>query len=164
VKAYVPQPEWRRNDANGRYSKEDFVYEPDTDTYRCPANESLPFRFESKSKNRTVRYYSSDACSRCPLRSNCLGPRQKYRRIGRREDEGFITAAAQRAAARPEVMSRRKALVEHPFGSIKRWINGGYFLLKGLDGVRAEFSLAALAYDIKRLWNLRGLNQLVAAS
>lgn len=155
VTAYVPKPEWRRNEANGRYSKEAFEFDAQTDTYRCPAGESLTFRFASKSRDgRMVRYYWSDACPQCPLRKNCLASKSNHRRLARRADEAFITEAARRAAARPDVMTRRKALVEHPFGSIKRWINGGYFLLKGLDGVRAEFSLAALAYNIRRVWNL----------
>lgn len=156
VTTYVPQPEWRRNDAKGRYSKEDFTYHAQSDTYTCPAKQSLKFQFESREKKngRHVRYYSTRACAECPLRANCIGPKQKYRRIARRADEAVITAAAKRAAMRPDVTKRRRELAEHPFGSIKRWINGGYFLLKGLDGVRAEFSLAALAYNIRRVWNL----------
>jgi transposase len=156
VTTYVPQPKWRRNDRNGRYSKEDFTYDAQSDTYTCPAKEALRFMFESgeKKNGRRVRYYATKACAQCPLRVNCIGPRQKYRRIARRADEAVITAAAKRAAARPDVMRRRREMAEHPFGSIKRWVNGGYFLLKGLDGVRAEFSLAALAYNIRRVWNL----------
>ena len=165
VRTYVPQPEWRRNEKNGLYPKEAFDYDEQSDTYGCPAKQTLRFRFQSRSRNkRMVRYYRTDACPQCPLRASCIGPKKKYRRLGRRADERSITAAARRAAARPEVMSRRKALVEHPFGSIKRWINGGYFLLKGLDGVRAEFSLAALAYNIKRVWNLFPANLVPATS
>jgi transposase len=157
ITTYVPQPQWRRNDNAGRFSKEDFRYEGDTDTYTCPADSTLTFRYESKQTRRTVRYYMSEDCATCALRDACLGPRSKRRRLARRADEQAITNAARRAAERPDLTAVRKTLVEHPFGTIKRWINGGYFLLKGLDGVRAEFSLAALAYNIKRVWRLKNL-------
>ena len=166
VTTYVPQPQWRRNDAKGRYSKEDFTYDAESDTYTCPAKQSLKLQFASREKKngRDVRYYATRACGACPLRAKCTGPKQKYRRIARRADEAVITAAAKRAAARPDLTKRRRELAEHPFGSIKRWINGGYFLLKGLDGVRAEFSLAALAYNIRRVWNLANASFALAAS
>jgi hypothetical protein len=49
-----------------------------------------------------------------------------------------------RLKARPEILDRRRELVEHPFGSIKQWMNQGAFLMEVLDNVRAEFSLTAL--------------------
>jgi hypothetical protein len=38
-----------------------------------------------------------------------------------------------RLKARPEILDRRREIVEHPFGSIKQWMNQGAFLMKGLD-------------------------------
>jgi Transposase DDE domain len=55
---------------------------------------------------------------------------------------------AERLAARPEILQVRRETVEHPFGSIKQWMNQGYFLLRGLEKVRAELSLTALAYNL----------------
>jgi transposase len=70
---------------------------------------------------------------------------------------------AARLKARPDVLDRRRETVEHPFGSIKQWMNQGAFLMKGLDNVRAEFSLTALAYDLRRAINLLGVGAMVAA-
>ncbi|MGO9772718.1 MAG: transposase, partial [Roseiarcus sp.] len=53
--------------------------------------------------------------------------------------------------------------VEHPFGSVKQWMNQGAFLMKGLDKVRAEFSLTAFAYNLRRAFNVLGVGALVAA-
>ena len=50
-----------------------------------------------------------------------------------------------RLKANPEILRQRREIVEHPFGSIKQWMNQGAFLMRGLDKVRAEFSLTALA-------------------
>jgi transposase len=57
---------------------------------------------------------------------------------------------AERLAARPEILRVRRETVEHPFGSIKQWMNQGYFPMRGLEKVRAEFSLTALAYNLTR--------------
>jgi Transposase DDE domain len=70
---------------------------------------------------------------------------------------------AERLAARPEILQLRRETVEHPFGSIKQWMNQGYFLMRGLEKVRAEFSLTALAYNFTRAANLVGIPKMLAA-
>jgi Transposase DDE domain len=68
-----------------------------------------------------------------------------------------------RLAKRPGVLDRRRESVEHPFGTIKQWMNQGAFLMRGLENVRAEFSLTALAYNFRRVLNLVGFTGLMAA-
>ena len=70
---------------------------------------------------------------------------------------------AERLAARPEVMERRRTSVEHPFGSIKQSMGQGAFLTRRLVNVRGEFSLTALAYNMRRAINLVGIPALIAA-
>jgi transposase len=60
----------------------------------------------------------------------------------------------QRVCRRPEVMKQRKQLVEHPFGTMKRWWDAGYFLMGGLEKVRTEFSLTVLAHNLRQVVNL----------
>ena len=54
-----------------------------------------------------------------------------------------------------EKMKKRKSMVEHPFGTMKRAINSSYTLLKGKKKVKGEFGLIALAYNMKRVINIR---------
>lgn len=68
-----------------------------------------------------------------------------------------------RIAKRSDILGIRRETVEHPFGSIKQWMNQGAFLMRGLDKVRGEFSLTALAYNLRRVLNLVGLHELMAA-
>ncbi len=68
-----------------------------------------------------------------------------------------------RVAVNPQILKKRKAIVEHPFGTIKRWMNQAYFLMRGLTKVRAEFSLSALAYNFKRVLAIVGVPALLAA-
>ena len=61
------------------------------------------------------------------------------------------------------ILARRREIVEHPFGAIKQWTNQGAFLMRGLDNVRAEFSLTALAYNLRRALNILGAEAMIAA-
>ena len=70
---------------------------------------------------------------------------------------------ATRLAVRPEILNIRRETVEHPFGSIKQWMNQGAFLMRGLEKVRAEFSLTALTYNLRRAINLVGVQGLIRA-
>jgi len=60
-------------------------------------------------------------------------------------------------------LDQRRETVEHPLGTIKQWMNQGAFLMRGLERVRAEFSLTALAYNLRRVLNIVGLPDLIAA-
>ena len=60
-----------------------------------------------------------------------------------------------------EKMILRKRTVEHPFDTIKRAMNQGYFLLKGLRKVNGEFCFRVLAYNMKRAISIRGVRSLI---
>ena len=65
---------------------------------------------------------------------------------------------AERLADRPGVLHRRRESSENPFGSIKHWMGHGGFLMRRLENVRGEFSLTALAYNIRRATTLVGIS------
>jgi transposase len=83
--------------------------------------------------------------------------------VSRLENEAVLDRVAARLAARPEILDQRRELVEHPFGSIKQWMNQGAFLMRGLEKVRAEFSLTALAYNLRRVLTILGVSPLLTA-
>jgi hypothetical protein len=60
------------------------------------------------------------------------------------------------------LIRKRKELVEHPFGTIKRTFGYTYFLLKGLEKVRAEFSFICFIYNLKRVLNIVPMDQLLS--
>ena len=82
----------------------------------------------------------------------------------RYENEAVLERMADRLAARLDVLDRRRESVEHPFGSIKQWMGQGAFLTRRLGNVRAEFSLTALAYNMRRAINLVGVPAMIAAA
>ena len=68
----------------------------------------------------------------------------------------------QRLKARPEMMLRRRSIVEHPFGNLKQWLFGnGRFLMRHFSGARAEMSLAVQAYNLKRAMNVLGARRMI---
>jgi len=77
--------------------------------------------------------------------------------------EDILERMEQRVQGNWELMKQRKQIVEHPFGTIKFWNDQRHFLMRGLEKVRAEFSLSALAYNTKRAINIVGVRRLVAA-
>jgi len=162
IEVYVPRPDTSANTQLGLFGKVQFVYDPVTDTYTCPAAESLTFRFETIEKQRQIRYYQTSACGKCPLKEKCTR-NKKGRRITRWVDEHIIEQTQARVQAHPEIMKKRGQLVEHPFGTIKFWWDQAHFLMKGLEKVKAEFSLSTLAYNIRRVLNILGVKRLMAA-
>ena len=99
-----------------------------------------------------MQYCNRDACRGCELKPQCTA--NTYRRVGRWTEEAVLERMEARLAARPEILKQRREIAEHPFGSIKQWMNQGTFLLRGLEKVRAEFSLTALAYNFIRVVNI----------
>jgi hypothetical protein len=69
----------------------------------------------------------------------------------------------ERLRREPALIAQRKELSEYPYGTMKRAMDEDYFLLKGLRKLRGKFSLAALAYSLRRVINIVGAPQLVAA-
>jgi hypothetical protein len=69
-------------------------------------------------------------------------------------DEEALERMAARVAAQPDKLAQRKALIEHPFGTLKRSWNHAYFLLRTLPKVTTEFSLSVLTYNLRRALNI----------
>ena len=113
----LPKPQTSSAKADGRFGKQDFVYLPEEDAYRCPAGEQLPYRFTSEEDGKMLRRYWTTACQNCSLKSQCTtGPE---RRITRWEHEHLLEAVQQRLDANPQAMRQRRETVEHPFGTMK---------------------------------------------
>ncbi len=83
--------------------------------------------------------------------------------LDRWEYEEVLERVQRRLDQRPDSMRVRRAVVEHPFGTIKHWMGSSHFLTKTLDRVSTEMSLHVLAYNMKRVMNLLGTKKLIEA-
>ena len=158
---FVPKPQRGSSVREGFFRKDEFRYDPERDVFICPAGQILASRYESRLRElKKIDYANRAACLVCPIRSRCTNG---YRKVSRLENEAVLDRMAARLKARPEILDRRRETVEHPFGSIKQWMNQGAFLMRGLDKVRAEFSLTALVYNLRRALNILGVEALMEA-
>ena len=160
IEAYLPKPKTSGNRARGQFDRSEFHYKAD-DEYECPAGERLIYRFTQIDKGKEIRRYWSSACTACPIKNRCTTG--QYRRIGRWVHEAVLERAQARLNEQPGAMRLRRATVEHPFGTIKSWMGSTHFSMKTLPRVSTEMSLHVLAYNLKRVINLIGTRQLIAA-
>jgi len=158
---YVPRPQRGSSVSNDFFRKDEFRFDAVRDVYICPAGQTLSPNHVGRLRDlKKIDYSNPAACPVCPLRSRCTTNR---RRVSRLENEAVLDRMAERLKARPEILDRRRETVEHPFGTIKQWMNQGAFLMRGLDKVRAEFSLTALVYNLRRAINIVGVEAMMAA-
>jgi transposase len=162
VTPYIAKPLTSANTAQGLYGKEKFKYEAKENCYYCPAGEKLTYRFSTHELGRAISYYRTTACGQCRLKSQCTR-NKKNRSITRLCGEEAQEAMAERVAKNPHLMRRRKAIIEHCFGTIKRSFGYDYFLCRGKRAVTTEVNLTVLAYNLKRVCNLIGVPNLIAA-
>ena len=157
----LPKPMTSGAKAAGRFGKQDFVYLPDENVYRCPAGEKLQYRYTSEEAGQKMWSYWTNACKACPLKSKCTtGPE---RRIKRWEHEHVVEAVQARLDKNPNAMRTRRETVEHPFGTLKMRMGATHFLCKTLPKVATEMALCVLGYNLTRMLNIAGMKPLLAA-
>ena len=123
---YVPRPQRGAAVKNGFFRKDEFHYDAKQNAYICPAGQALtPIREGKLRALKKVDYGNAKACRACALRPHCT---KDVRAVSRVENEDTLDRMAERLKARPEILERRREIVEHPFGSIKQWMNQGAFL------------------------------------
>jgi len=159
---YVPIPDKHKaTKAQGRLSGARFHYNAHIDAYTCPAGELLPPRGAAHEKNGVLRTrYSRPACQckDCPLQAVCLPKPDAARSVYRSEHAELVAAHRQRMAEQgAERMRQRSGLVEHPFGTLKRWFGWDHFLVRGFEKVRGEMSILVLGYNLTRVINILGV-------
>jgi transposase len=169
ITAYVPLNESNHKlEKQGRFTRKDFSYDAATNTYRCPAGQSLHQTkkpWTNVSSRVEDRYLGSIAsCGACSLKASCLSSKAKYRTINRWEHEAVLDRHRQRMASEgaAELMRRRSAIVEHPFGTLKCRAGYQHFLVRGFKKVRGEWSLMALCYNFTRVLNILGFERFTA--
>ena len=161
ISAYVPRPTTSNNKAKGLYDKAGFRYIVEDDEYQCPAGDRLRRRTNSHENGKPIARYWTLNCAQCELKPQCTTG--KERRVSRWEREDVLDAMRERLDRHPEMMRLRRDTVEHPFGTLKRWMGSEHFLTKGLHNVGTEMSLNVLAYNLKRVMNILGVEGLVQA-
>lgn len=147
---------------DGTFARSDFVYDPAADTYSCPAGKTLKRNRRAFSKPRpnappddTYRYRAAKAdCDACELKSRC-SPNTPARKVTRSIYEAARDRARDIARTDAYVTSRReRKKVEMLFAHLKRILRLDRLRLRGPNGARDEFLLAATAQNLRKLAKL----------
>jgi hypothetical protein len=161
IGVYVPKPATSNSRAQGRFDKDEFIYDHGNDHYVCPAGQHLTRRMTIEEKGRTMHVYWTGRCGDCPLKSDCTTGKQ--RRVRRWVQEDVLDRAQARLDSFPGAMQQRRETAEHPFGTIKAWMGATHFKMKALAHVATEMALHVLAYNIKRVIAILGVPELIGA-
>jgi transposase len=157
-----------------------FVRDMERGLVYCPAGCIL--RAKTSRKDGSIRYYNKLACADCKKKCTTskwkeidfsLGKIEVKSKISKmpgttkiqgRHKRKMVKVKQVEIVFRPDQkkLDRRMSLSEHPFGTVKRWHDGSYFLLKGIDKTTGELSLSFLIYNIKRAISLLGMKKIMA--
>jgi transposase len=139
---------------DGTFSREDFRYDESTDTYTCPGGKTLTTT--GRVHDRDVIYYRSSLldCAKCQLKPSCC-PKTPQRRIPRSTYESARDVARSLARTDAYEQSRReRKRIEMRFAHLKRILRLGRLRLRGPRGAQDEFTLAAIAQNLRRMAKL----------
>lgn len=158
---HVPANRAINNQGDGTlFDRTAFHYDASSDTFRCPAGQTLTRKQLQRSKHRVMYAAPTEACGVCALKSRCTQSAQRI--VCRHLHEDALQRMEQRATT--EAMRLRRCTVEHPFATMKYRIFGHpRFLLRGRAGAQAEISLGTMAYNLKRMINVLGGQKLTKA-
>lgn len=160
IKCYIPEPQKSHNKAKGMFTNKDFIYDQAKNLYVCPSNENLVLTSTGTKHDKKTGVYATKACKKCKLFSKCTTS-DEGRKIYRSEYREVIETMQKRMKENPSISGQRKAIVEHPFGTLKHTMRHGYFLLRGKAKVAAEISMSVLVYNMKRVMNIMGITPLL---
>jgi len=141
---------------NPDYNAENFIYNKDHDAYTCPQGHQLKSNgTQYKARNYYFKQYKTNACKTCPVRSQCTTAKANGKILQRSQYTQYIENNARRIEHSQELYKKRQALVEHPYGTMKRqWGFDHIMTKKGIKRASADFGLIALAYNLKRIMKL----------
>ena len=162
--ALVPKGDTSGAEKKGIFNRSMFHYDKEKDVYMCPAGSELQYRCDTLEKDLTLKmYFDNKACSACSIRSQCTTSKREPRKMRRWVHEEEMEKMQARLDTNPKTMLIRKQTVEHPFGTIKFWMGATHFLTKGLKNVSTEMNLHVLAYNLKRVMSIMGVEPLMQA-
>lgn len=163
IKVVVPSTRQASEKEPGPFDKSHFKYDSDSDSYICPAGKVLRCRRINTDRNRKEYLADAGQCKKCVNFGLCTNSRngRKVTRLLKEE----LRQKLERQYEQPEsqqIYKLRKQKVELPFGHMKYNLKVGGFLLRGLDGAKAEMSILSSCFNMARMISLIGVSGMIA--
>lgn len=165
VKVIVAAPDVASHAPDISFDVEHFNYDKEKDTYTCPVGELLITngRWYNKAHGKTinkVKHYKTKACLTCSLFEKCT-KNKAGRLIERSEHADLIDTNKKRLQENMDIYRKRQAIVEHPFGIIKRqWGFDHIMTKKTMKRASADVGLIFTCYNLRRIFNILDQNEL----
>jgi len=141
------------------YNAEKFTYNPEGDYYICPQNQHLTTTGKRhKAANYYFKRYVTKACTSCRMKDQCT--KATYGKvIHRSEYQEYIQHNKEQVELNKALYKQRQAIVEHPYGTIKRQWGFSYFMTKNSSKrASADVGFMMTAYNLRRIINILGLD------
>jgi Transposase DDE domain len=155
IAPHIPVIDQSKRD-DGTFNREDFTFDKERNVYICPAGKILTTTGRLVNDGETTLLYFASVldCRSCLLRARCC-PKMPARRIPRSIYEEARDVARALAKTKAFAQSRRdRKRVEMLFAHLKRILRLGRLRLRGPRGAQFEFTLAAIAQNLRRLAKL----------
>lgn len=160
MNVYIKKTKANNSTRENEFRKEKFSYDKKHDVYICPAGNELSF-FENTSKNgMKYRKYKCSNCNSCKYKSACTTS-AKGRTIQRWVHEDILELVNQDTWDNNDIYKKRRCIVEHPFGTVKRTLGYTFFLRRQKNNVDAEAASMFIAYNFKRLLGMFSTQELI---
>ena len=163
IKVVVPsQKQALKEKKEDPFDKSHFKYNRKKDCYICPAGEVLTYRRTELEKRRGVYRVKRSTCENCQHFGICTTGKigRKVTRLLKEDLKEKLEAQYEQPESQ-KVYNLRKQKVELPFGHIKHNLNVSGFLLRGLDGVKAETAILSSCFNIARMISIMGVTGLI---
>lgn len=163
IKVLVAVPKVAVNAPDTAYNVENFTYDKENDFYICPQENKLTTTGKiHKAATYNFKRYTTKACKTCPVKNSCS--KAKYgKAIQRSEYQELIEENKNRIQTNENYYKQRQAIVEHPYGTIKRQWGFSYIITKKYKKrAEADIGLIFTAYNLRRLINILGTEALKA--
>jgi transposase len=143
------------------YNVEQFRYHPKEDYYTCPQDSKLTSTGKwHQAKTYQFKRYTTKDCKQCPVKDQCTKAKQG-KGIQRSEYQCYINLNKERIESNKEYYRKRQAIVEHPYGTIKRQWGFNYIMTKKhKERAEADVGLMFVAYNLRRIFNILDKNEL----
>lgn len=163
VEVMVAFPDVSSHAPDIAFDVEHFNYDKNLDQYTCPAAQLLKTngRWYNKASGKTinrVKHYKTKACLNCQFFERCT-KNKNGRLIERSEHMDLIDANKKRINDQLDLYRKRQAIVEHPYGVIKRQWDFYYIMTKKtIEHATADVGLIFTAYNLRRIFNILDKN------
>jgi transposase len=163
IKVVVPSIRQASTKKPGEFDISNFKYDRSQDCFICPGGKVLKYRNTEEKKRRKVYRVKRSVCQQCQHFGVCTTSKigRKVTRLLKEDLRQKLEQQYQQPDSQ-EIYKLRKQKVELPFGHMKYNLHVSGFLLRGLDGVKAEMSMLSSCFNIVRMISIIGVQGLLA--